>query len=194
MGLCSPRIFGYAQRRTQSLRARGSTLGDNRSLPHTPAATSVHVRFGPEPGAPLPAFERRRAPADQVDNLRRLVGGPYVPDRHCSFLHTSIGGVDRCRVGVVVELTYDRGVAELRDDSDRGWLRGTQVPSRRYRSHHQDTVSASRDQSGEYYRLWCRIEMRIRALDLSRFHAGEDQFASRILPGSIVSRDSVVYS
>jgi hypothetical protein len=63
-----------------------------------------------------------RSAADQVDSLRRLVGVPYVPDRHGRFVHPPIGGLDYRGFGVVVEAPDVCSTAELHGGPDRRGL------------------------------------------------------------------------
>src|SRR5215212_5962283 len=132
-----PRTLGYAEGHTQSLRPGGSTLGGCCRPCHRPAAPVVHACLDPEPSDALPAFKRRCAPADQVDSLRCLVGGPYVPDRHCGFVYPPIGDLVCRGLTVVVGPHRVCGAAEYYVSPYRHRLRRPQVPPLRHRSHHQ---------------------------------------------------------
>ena len=57
-----------------------------------------------------------------MDSLRRLVGVPYVPDRHGRFVHPPIGGLDYRGFGVVVEAPDVCSTAELHGGPDRRGL------------------------------------------------------------------------
>src|SRR5215204_3646638 len=132
-----PRTLGYAEGHTQSLRPGGSTLGGCCRPCHRPAAPVVHACLGPEPGDALPAFKRRCAPADQVDSLRCLVGGPYLPDRHCGFVYPPIGDLVCRWLTVVVGPHRVCGAAEYYVGPYRHRLRRAQVPPLRHRPHHK---------------------------------------------------------
>ena len=57
-----------------------------------------------------------------MDSLRRLVGVPYIPDRHGRFVHPPIGGLDYRGFGVVVEAPDVCSTAELHGGPDRRGL------------------------------------------------------------------------
>jgi hypothetical protein len=67
----------------QPLRAgRTALLADECGVCSSPAIAALHAGLGPEPGAALPAFQRRGAPAGQVDSVFRLGGCRRVPNYH----------------------------------------------------------------------------------------------------------------
>src|SRR5215204_62525 len=132
-----PRTSEYAEGHTQSLRPGGSTLGGCCRPCHPPAAPVVHACLGPEPSDALPAFKRRCAPADQVDSLRCLVGGPYLPDRHCGFVYPPIGDLVCRGLTVVVGPHRVCGTAEYYVSPYHHRLRRPQVPPLRHRRHHK---------------------------------------------------------
>src|SRR5919199_6509062 len=124
----------------QPVRARGTSLGGGCAESRTPAAPTVLPRLSFEPGVALPAFWGRRAPADQVDSLRRLVLGSGVPGRHDRRALRS-GYHARCHRGradpALAAAPPGRRLAERRRYLYRHRLRGLEVPPLRHRSHHQ---------------------------------------------------------
>src|SRR5215212_9444689 len=77
-----PGAVGESGGGTQPVRGRGSPLAGGCVLRASPATAIVYLRLGDKYGVALPAFERRGAPADQMDCLRRLICGPVVSDQH----------------------------------------------------------------------------------------------------------------
>src|SRR5215216_6722791 len=115
-------------------------MADGRGVRAPAAAPPVHARLCPEPSDALPAFKRRCAPADQVDSLRCLVGGPYVPDRHGGFVYPPIGDLVCRGLTVVVGPHRVCGATEYYVSPHRHRLRRPQVPPLRHRSHHHRTL------------------------------------------------------